>query len=83
MLDFGTGWPRYATNLTGAWLGGGMAGVTITDGGTFIPGPYTLHTRSEILDRIRACCRIQARAILYQDVVARLVSELLYVDACR
>ena len=30
-----------------------------------------------------ACCRIQARAILCQDVVATLVSALLYVDACR
>jgi hypothetical protein len=29
-----------------------------------------------------ACCRIQARAILCQDVVAKLVSALLYVDAC-
>ncbi len=26
--------------------------VTITDGGTFVPGPYTLHTRAEILDRL-------------------------------
>jgi chromosome partitioning protein len=30
-----------------------------------------------------ACCRIQARAILCQDVVATLVSALLYVDAYR
>jgi len=27
--------------------------VTITDTGTFIPGPFTLHTRAEILDKLR------------------------------
>lgn len=28
--------------------------VTITDGGTFVPGPFTLQTRAEILERLRA-----------------------------
>ncbi|MBR9766279.1 MAG: DNA phosphorothioation system sulfurtransferase DndC [Rhodobacteraceae bacterium] len=27
--------------------------ITITDGGTFIPGPFTLQTRSEIFERLR------------------------------
>lgn len=27
--------------------------VTITDGGTFVPGPFTLQTRSEIFERLR------------------------------
>jgi len=27
--------------------------ITITDGGTFIPGPFTLQTRAEIFDRLR------------------------------
>ena len=28
--------------------------ITITDSGTFVPGPFTLETRSEILQRLRA-----------------------------
>lgn len=28
--------------------------ITITDGGTFIPGPFTLQTRAEIFERLRA-----------------------------
>src|SRR5690606_1214498 len=27
--------------------------VTITDGGTFVPGPFTIQTRQEILERLR------------------------------
>lgn len=28
--------------------------ITITDGGTFVPGPFTLQTRAEIFERLRA-----------------------------
>lgn len=40
--------------------------VTITDGGTFIPGPFTLQTRSEILERLRA---------LEEETSQRLISD--------
>lgn len=40
--------------------------ITITDGGTFVPGPFTLQTRSEIFDRLRA---------LEEETGERLISE--------
>lgn len=40
--------------------------VTITDGGTFVPGPFTLRTRGEILDKL---------LLLQEEMQQSLISE--------
>lgn len=54
--------------------------VTITDGGTFVPGPYTLHTRSEILDRLRVVEKRVGHPLISDDEVA-LIRSLWARDA--
>ncbi len=64
-----------------------MAGLTAARArgrrGWQAPCPSRQGPRRGQSDAQGACCRIQARAILCQDVVATLVSALLYVVACR
>lgn len=49
--------------------------ITITDGGTFIPGPFTLQTRAEILERLRV---LEARTgqSLISDEEVGLIHEI-------
>jgi len=43
--------------------------VTITDGGTFIPGPFTLQTRSEIFERLRALEDLTGQSLISEEEV--------------
>lgn len=46
--------------------------LTVTDDGVFIPGPFTLETRQEILDRVQAMeCEMNSH-LIQDDEVARI-----------
>jgi len=47
--------------------------ITITDGGTFIPGPFTLKTREEILNRLH-----QVEIEMGKKLISKLEIELIY-----
>lgn len=52
--------------------------ITITDGGTFIPGPFTLQTRSEIFERLRALEKETGQGLITEeevDLIHQLWSE--------
>lgn len=43
--------------------------ITITDGGTFVPGPFTLQTRSEIFERLRGLEEEAGQALISQEEI--------------
>lgn len=45
---------------------------TVTNDGVFIPGPFTLETRQEILDRIQDMEREMKSVLIHEDEVARI-----------
>lgn len=49
--------------------------VTITDGGTFVPGPFTLQTRAEILERLRILQEETGQILISADEI-ELIHEL-------
>ncbi|WP_118134082.1 DNA phosphorothioation system sulfurtransferase DndC [Oceanicella sp. SM1341] len=52
--------------------------ITITDGGTFIPGPFTLQTRSEIFERLRDLEKVTSQSLISDeevDLIHQLWSE--------
>ena len=49
--------------------------ITITDGGTFVPGPFTLQTRAEILERLRGLQAETGQTLISADEV-ELIHEL-------
>lgn len=49
--------------------------VTITDGGTFIPGPFTLQTRSEILERLRGLEERTGQSLISKEEIG-LIHEI-------
>lgn len=52
--------------------------ITITDNGTFIPGPFTLQTRSEIFERLRALEQETGQSLISDeevDLIHQLWSE--------
>ncbi len=49
--------------------------ITITDGGTFVPGPFTLKTRAEILDRLIEL-QGQTEQVLISDDEINLIREM-------
>ena len=49
--------------------------VTITDGGTFIPGPFTLQTRSEILQRLRDLEELTGQSLISKEEIG-LIHEI-------
>lgn len=52
--------------------------ITITDGGTFIPGPFTLQTRAEIFERLRTLEQRTGQSLITNeeiDLIHRLWSE--------
>lgn len=53
--------------------------ITITDGGTFVPGPFTLTTRSEILDRLLGLQQQTGQDLISDDEV-NLIRELWAED---
>lgn len=44
--------------------------VTITDNGTFVPGPFTLHTRAEIFERLRALEAETGQSLISEEEAA-------------
>lgn len=46
--------------------------LTVTEGGVFIPGPFTLETRQEILDRVQAMEKVTGWELIRDDEVARI-----------
>lgn len=49
--------------------------ITITDGGVFVPGPFTLQTRSEIFERLRALEKETGQALISEDEIG-LIHEI-------
>lgn len=52
--------------------------ITITDGGTFVPGPFTLQTRAEIFERLRALEQETGQSLITEeevDLIHQLWSE--------
>lgn len=49
--------------------------VTITDGGTFVPGPFTLSTRNEILERLRALEEETGQTLVSEEEIG-IIHEL-------
>jgi len=52
--------------------------ITITDGGTFIPGPFTLQTRAEIFERLRGLEEETGQSLITEeevDLIHQLWSE--------
>ena len=49
--------------------------VTITDGGTFVPGPFTLRTRAEILERLRALEEETGQSLVSEEEIG-IIHEL-------
>lgn len=52
--------------------------ITITDGGTFIPGPFTLQTRAEIFERLRGLEEETRQSLITEeevDLIHQLWSE--------
>lgn len=49
--------------------------ITITDGGTFVPGPFTLQTRAEILERLEALQERTGQTLITQEEVG-LIREI-------
>lgn len=49
--------------------------ITITDGGTFIPGPFTLQTRSEIFERLRDLEKETGQSLISDEEV-NLIHQL-------
>ena len=49
--------------------------ITITDNGTFIPGPFTLQTRSEIFDRLRSLEDRTGQSLISEEEVG-LIHEI-------
>lgn len=49
--------------------------VTITDGGVFVPGPFTLQTRSEIFDRLCALEKETGQALISEEEIG-LIHEI-------
>jgi DNA sulfur modification protein DndC len=43
--------------------------ITITDGGTFVPGPFTMQTRSEIYTRLRALEKETGQALITEEEI--------------
>jgi len=43
--------------------------ITITDGGTFVPGPFTMQTRSEIYARLRALEKETGQALITEEEI--------------
>lgn len=43
--------------------------ITITDGGTFVPGPFTLQTRSEIFERLRRLEKETGQKLISEEEV--------------
>jgi DNA sulfur modification protein DndC len=52
--------------------------ITITDAGTFVPGPFTLQARNEILERLRAL-ELEIKQPLISDEEVDLIREI-WVD---
>jgi DNA sulfur modification protein DndC len=46
--------------------------ITVTADGVFVPGPYTLDTRAEILERLLALQRDVGRPLIAEDEIARI-----------
>jgi DNA sulfur modification protein DndC len=49
--------------------------ITITDGGTFVPGPFTLQTALEIFERLRALEEETGQALISEEEIG-LIHEL-------
>jgi DNA sulfur modification protein DndC len=49
--------------------------ITITDGGTFVPGPFTLQTRAEILERLLALQETTGQSLITCEEVG-LIQEI-------
>lgn len=49
--------------------------IKITDGGLFVPGPFTLQTRSEILERRLALAKETGQALISADEIG-LIHEI-------
>jgi DNA sulfur modification protein DndC len=49
--------------------------ITITDGGVFVPGPFTLQTRSEIFERLRALEKETGQALISEEEIG-LIHEI-------
>jgi DNA sulfur modification protein DndC len=49
--------------------------ITITDGGVFVPGPFTLQTRSEIFERLRALEKATGQALISEEEIG-LIHEI-------
>jgi DNA sulfur modification protein DndC len=43
--------------------------ITITDGGTFIPGPFTLQTRAEIFERLPRWRQETGQALITEEEI--------------
>jgi len=43
--------------------------ITITDGGTFVPGPFTMQTRSEIYTRLRALEKETGQVLITEEEI--------------
>ena len=46
--------------------------ITITKEGVFVPGPFTLETRQEILDRVLELQRLTGRVLINEDELGRI-----------
>lgn len=46
--------------------------ITITSGGVYVPGPFTLEARHEILDRLQALEREMGKVLIQSDEVVRI-----------
>ena len=49
--------------------------ITITDSGTFIPGPFTLQTRAEILAKLRSL-EAETRQVLISEAEVSLIHDI-------
>jgi DNA sulfur modification protein DndC len=49
--------------------------ITITDGGTFVPGPFTLQARAEIFERLRALEKTTGQPLINEEEVG-LIHEI-------
>lgn len=54
--------------------------ITITEGGTFVPGPYTLHTRVEILARLHEVEAKVGHSLISEEEIA-LIKSIWAQDA--